>query len=348
MSADRKLPGNTRTFSFGFPEELWLRGDHLLCVSISTIYENYRRFYYRDIESIVVTPTRARLLYNLLFCAIPLFGALLILLDVPARAVLIPVLAPWLLLTLINTALGPTCKTVLRTRINTRVLGSLRRRRTAERALALLNARILAAQSDEPAPADAPSPAPEPAAADPADAEPEVAAEPAERPPQAQAAPPPAAPAAPPPLPTAEPLTLRWHLLPAALGVLQGVCAINAALYPNIGLAAALMVLMLITSFACVPAVIVQRRHAFPAGLCQATWCLTVFQYFTAYPLLIAGSVLLNALSQHGAKTFSLSSSYADALTRHDGFRVAYVVFAALTFSLVIWQALTMRSAQRP
>ena len=348
MTADRKLPGNSRLFSFGYPEELWLREDHLLCVSISPIYENYQRFYYRDIECLAVTPTHALLLYNILFAAFPLFGIVLLLLDVPAKPVVLSTLTPWLLLTLINFALGPTCKTTLRTRINTRTLSSLRRRRTANKALAVLNARILAAQAAAPDLA----PAAAEAEADGADAPSAPAAEPAlDAPAPSDSLPPPLGPAeaaeAPPPLPPPEPVSLRWHLLSAFLGVLQGVLAINAALSTDWGFAAALAGVMLLTSFACVPALISHRRQMLPAALRTATGCLTAFQFLAVYPPLIGGGVCAGAYSQSKESLYPLAQIYSDAMAQHAGLRAAFVAFAAISFALVLWQALAMRSVKR-
>jgi hypothetical protein len=47
----RKLPGRRRGFLFG--SSVWLGPDHLLLVKSSRFREEYRRFYFRDIEAIV-------------------------------------------------------------------------------------------------------------------------------------------------------------------------------------------------------------------------------------------------------------------------------------------------------
>ena len=47
----RKLPGHRRGFLFG--SSVWLGEDHLLLVKSSRFQEEYRRFYFRDIQAIV-------------------------------------------------------------------------------------------------------------------------------------------------------------------------------------------------------------------------------------------------------------------------------------------------------
>ena len=47
----RKLPGHRRGFIFG--SSVWLGSDHLLLVKSSRFREEYKRFYFRDVQSIV-------------------------------------------------------------------------------------------------------------------------------------------------------------------------------------------------------------------------------------------------------------------------------------------------------
>lgn len=51
MQTYRKLPGRRRGFLFG--SSVWLGPDHLLLVKSSRFREEYRRFYFRDIQAIV-------------------------------------------------------------------------------------------------------------------------------------------------------------------------------------------------------------------------------------------------------------------------------------------------------
>jgi hypothetical protein len=51
MTSYRKLPGRRRGFLFG--SSLWMADDHLLLVKSARFREEYRRFYFRDIQAIV-------------------------------------------------------------------------------------------------------------------------------------------------------------------------------------------------------------------------------------------------------------------------------------------------------
>jgi hypothetical protein len=51
----RKLPGRRRGLLSG--SSAWLAADHLLLVRSARFWEDYRRFYYRDVQAVVVTRT---------------------------------------------------------------------------------------------------------------------------------------------------------------------------------------------------------------------------------------------------------------------------------------------------
>lgn len=52
---------------------LWMGEDHLLQVSLSACTERYRRFFFKDIQNVVITPGRERLITNVV-CGIFLLG----------------------------------------------------------------------------------------------------------------------------------------------------------------------------------------------------------------------------------------------------------------------------------
>lgn len=333
MPADRRLPGCPHAFTFGYPEDLWLRDDHLLCVTQTTVCENYQRFYYRDIEAITLVPTATFKVLNGCFLLPLALGAVLFLVGVPPLALAVFPVA-WAILTAINLALGPTCKTVLRTRINTRTLASLRRTRAARKALALLTARILAAQTAEAAaglPAElAPSPSPD------------------LRTPSAALRPPDASLLPPPPLPAATPVPLRWHRALAVLTALQALLALNAALYPSWQLSAALLLLMVATTLVCVPALIAQRHRAAPAALRQACWWFTGFQFLFAYLVLIIGGALLGARAQDNKGVSALFGNAAELFADNLALRVLFAVYAVVCVLFTVWQASGLRSVRAP
>jgi len=114
---------------------LWLGPDHVLSVANQGYSEEYKRFYFRDIQAIVVRRTFkwhyisiVSALFTSVFFAITLavwyssgFGISLFAL-VPATIFLVALIG--------NVIKGPTCVAYLRTAVQTEVLGSLNRLRT--------------------------------------------------------------------------------------------------------------------------------------------------------------------------------------------------------------------------
>lgn len=129
---------------------LWLGDDHLLLVSHSFIAETYRRFPLHAIQAIVITESKRSQLYNLI---LGISGILLLI-----GTLSLGMLSPWValvpgvqlmvvcILLLINLGRGPTCRTTLRTAVQTVELGSLARLRRARATLAALTERIEAVQ----------------------------------------------------------------------------------------------------------------------------------------------------------------------------------------------------------
>ena len=153
----RKLPG--RAAVWGGYARLWLGTDHLLQAEVTLGVERYRRFFFRDIRALVVRRTRTRRIVNLscgawvLFCA--LIGAILWWLSEQAggatgtaefNSVLFRGLAlaaaafgaPFLLVIVVNTLLGPTCTCYVATSTGQSRLTLPRRLRPARRLIARL------------------------------------------------------------------------------------------------------------------------------------------------------------------------------------------------------------------
>jgi hypothetical protein len=132
---------------------LWLGRDHLLCIESQGGYtESYKRFYYRDIQAIVVRRTSTYRNWNIALGS--LTGFFLLLTVVSGAEVLAWVfgtvaaclLAGWLL----HAWRGPTCKCQLQTAVQTDDLPSLTRLRTADRVLDRLRPLIEATQGPVP------------------------------------------------------------------------------------------------------------------------------------------------------------------------------------------------------
>lgn len=153
MERMKRLPGRSvRHFGLGFQRhQLWLAGEYVLYREIFGYREEVKRFYYRDIQAIVCTPTRSWRTCSWLS------GSLLIFLAICGgvsayQGVMLPFALAWigatfsLAILLGNLVLGPSCSTMLYTAAAEAPLFSLGRRRSAEKAIARISERIQQAQ----------------------------------------------------------------------------------------------------------------------------------------------------------------------------------------------------------
>jgi hypothetical protein len=149
-----RLPGK-RYVTFGLTRDtLWLGKDHLLQVINRGYTEEYRRFYYRDIQAIILRQTSTGRVLNLIFGSIAAFSVLLLtfgwLIWKWETVALLPLgiaTSFWVLLFLILLAAGPTCVCHVRTAVQFEKLPSLFRLKKARKAIALLRERVEIAQS---------------------------------------------------------------------------------------------------------------------------------------------------------------------------------------------------------
>lgn len=141
-----RLPGRGTA---GFQHSrLWLGSDHLLLVSSSTIGERYKRFYFADIQAILLRKTAHLMIWSIVWALLAAsFGLLAIASEeVPARATFATFAAIFGIAFLLHLTRGPTSQCHVRTAVQTEELPSLRRLRTARKVLAQLRPRIEAAQ----------------------------------------------------------------------------------------------------------------------------------------------------------------------------------------------------------
>lgn len=134
---------------------LWAGKTHLLLVYNSGYSEEYRRFYYKDIQSIVCTKNNRGRNSNIFFFVMTaiLLACLLTVpsyLHLPASvlvslAFMVAILLIFLALNVID---GPTCVTVLRTAVSSEELPPLRRSRHVVKAMDFLRPIIEKAQKD--------------------------------------------------------------------------------------------------------------------------------------------------------------------------------------------------------
>jgi hypothetical protein len=126
-SAYRRLPGKKKGFVVGY-HTLWLGSDHLLQIYSRLGIEDYKRFYFNDIQAIITRKTAAGKIQNFVLGALAGLSALLAVIAGGGWSVFWAVIAgvPALIL-LINYFRGPTCETYLMTAVQTEKLHSLHR-----------------------------------------------------------------------------------------------------------------------------------------------------------------------------------------------------------------------------
>ena len=133
---------------------LWLGRDHLLTVESTGYTEEYKRFYYRDIQAITIRKTKRQAVTGVVMGVVTLFFAGLALAVGNAYgddggSIFCWVVAGVLgVLFIINLAAGPTTTCYLRSAVQTEELPSLGRWRRANKALARLRPLIIAAQGE--------------------------------------------------------------------------------------------------------------------------------------------------------------------------------------------------------
>ncbi|MFT3831450.1 MAG: hypothetical protein QM691_17270 [Opitutaceae bacterium] len=149
----------------GTYSSLWLGSDHLLLVTSTGFSESYQRYYFRDIQSLVVADS------NRFLVLLAVTGVVLFFLGISAlmAALFGNGVSPWILLPTVptfivflwNLVLGRTCKVHIVTAVQTVPLPPLSRFRRTRRVFAKIVPLIEAAQSSlvPPPIGDAPAPA---------------------------------------------------------------------------------------------------------------------------------------------------------------------------------------------
>jgi hypothetical protein len=127
---------------------LWLGKDHLLSVETEGYTERYKRFYFRDIQAVIVRKTNRALIIGVVTGTLT---ALFVIFTVVSNAIE----AKWVLGILaavcalpfvVNLIYGPTCFCQLRTAVQTEDLPSLSRVRRARKVLQRVRPLIAEAQ----------------------------------------------------------------------------------------------------------------------------------------------------------------------------------------------------------
>jgi hypothetical protein len=143
----RKLPGRGATLTHYV--RLYTGVDHVLQVASTGFTEDYKRFYYRDIQAITVRKTYVGKAMNaFLGATVAVLGIPALFTSTPVTIVLASFAGAFSIGLGANIALGATCVCHVRTAVQHEKLASLSRLRRARRALERLKPLIAQAQGE--------------------------------------------------------------------------------------------------------------------------------------------------------------------------------------------------------
>jgi hypothetical protein len=147
----KRLPGRGRTISGA--SRLWLGGDHVLMVQSLGYSESYKRFFFADVQAIVVSRTHAGKFWNAIWITLAvlfgLFGAGVGTIDTGA-IILWSIAGLFALGLAFNLWLGPTCICQVRTAVQVERVAAINRMKRARKLLERLRPLIAAAQGEMP------------------------------------------------------------------------------------------------------------------------------------------------------------------------------------------------------
>lgn len=136
-----KLPG--RRFNWVGENSLWLGKDHLLYVRVRGFKEYYKRFYFNDIESIMIQDTSYSTIFSVIYILLGTLAALgSFYVESVNNIVFYIIILFFLLLFLINILAGSSCVCFLSTAVQTEKLISLNRLRNAQKVINILRYNI--------------------------------------------------------------------------------------------------------------------------------------------------------------------------------------------------------------
>jgi hypothetical protein len=129
---------------------LWAGKDHLLQIDNTGFSEAYKRFYFRDIQALVLCKTDTWLYRAVAYAAVAsLCGLIAIIGGGPVASWFFGGMAGlFALLIAVDLMAGPTCKAYLRTAVQTEALAPLNRLRRAQKVFGILRPLITSAQEE--------------------------------------------------------------------------------------------------------------------------------------------------------------------------------------------------------
>ncbi|MEJ2731061.1 MAG: hypothetical protein P8185_21575 [Deltaproteobacteria bacterium] len=138
----QRLPGKKKGFLVGY-HTLWQGSDHLLQVYSRLGIEDYKRFYFNDIQAIITCKTAAGKIENFVLGVLAVLFSLLGVISGGGWSFFWAIIAGVMaLILMINFFKGPTCETYLMTAVQTEKLHSLHRTKTTQSVMNLLRSLI--------------------------------------------------------------------------------------------------------------------------------------------------------------------------------------------------------------
>jgi hypothetical protein len=148
-----KLPGKLPKLRFrmttAHESALWLGEEFLVQVKLAFCRESYNRFYYNDIQALLLRRTSRGMIYSIVLGVIVALVSLIALSginDVGGWIAFGLFEGFWVILLLVNVLRGATCRCQLQTSLGVHPLPSLNRMRPAQRALRMIAERVEQAQ----------------------------------------------------------------------------------------------------------------------------------------------------------------------------------------------------------
>jgi hypothetical protein len=129
---------------------LWLGADHLLLVDRIGYTETYKRFYFRDIQAVIIRKTKKAVVGNYVMTILALLFALWALAvdNLPGRVTLWIICGLFVFFTLLNLWRGATCVTHIKTAVQTEQLPPWSRLSTAQKGMKRIRPNLLQAQGE--------------------------------------------------------------------------------------------------------------------------------------------------------------------------------------------------------
>ena len=127
---------------------VWMAHDHLLLISRTGFTETYKRFYFRDIQAVIIRKTTTAFVCNIILMILALAFILLAasLSDTTARIIWALIGAFFALLALASIWRGPSCVTHIKTAVQTEHLAAWHRMRATRKGMAMIRPRLVEAQ----------------------------------------------------------------------------------------------------------------------------------------------------------------------------------------------------------